>query len=134
MCKLPRTRKQPETKIGRQVVLVEAASPGQPWAAVQITSGKDTALYAVKPIRSDIGGRGFEVVKQGEVEAGESGYYHVLVDGPANSYCSCRGCERLVAPWRSIFRTSRSHWPRLVPSARYAEGAQVSEKRDTSRY
>jgi hypothetical protein len=94
MCRVPRRRKAPEAKIARQVVLVEAAGPGQPWAAVQITNGRDTDLYAVKAIRSEIGGRGFEVVKQGEVEVGDTGYYSVLIDTPENSYCSCPGCER----------------------------------------
>jgi hypothetical protein len=94
MCRVPGTRRAPECKVLRQVRLVEAAGPGQPWSAVEITAGKDTDLYAVKPIRSEVGGRGFEVVKQGEVERGESGWYNVLLDGPVNSCCSCPGHER----------------------------------------
>jgi hypothetical protein len=80
----------PACKVSRQVRLLVAASPGQPWAAVEITTGKDTAVYAVKPVRSDIGGRGFEVVKQGEVDLGESGWYQVLVHGE-ESACTCKG-------------------------------------------
>jgi hypothetical protein len=82
-----------ECRVLRQVRLVRAGGPGQPWSAVEITTGKETALYAVKAIRSEIGGRAFELVKQGEVEDGEGGWYHVLVDDE-NTTCDCKGFLR----------------------------------------
>lgn len=82
-----------EAKILRQVRLVQAAGPGQEWAAVEITVGKERALYGIKPIKTDFGQRAFEVVKSGEVDYGERGYYSVLLDGE-NSTCDCRGWLR----------------------------------------
>ncbi len=85
-----------ECRVLRQVRLVQAGAPGQPWSAVELTVGRETALYAVKAIKSEVGGRAFECVKQGETDVLEdgAGWYSVLLDGEDNTTCDCKGFSR----------------------------------------
>src|SRR4051794_32520900 len=81
-----------ECKILRTVELVEPLHPGWGFATLRYRQGKDDDLYTASPVRSEIGGRGFEVTKQGLVEPLEdgTGHYYVLVHGEESS-CECRG-------------------------------------------
>jgi hypothetical protein len=90
------SKKAPECKVSRAVELVQGMDFGGTCATLRICNGKDESLYTVQPLRSEVGGRAFRLVKQGRVETLEdgSGWYDLLLDGPVNSYCSCPGCER----------------------------------------
>lgn len=88
-------KRAPQTKVGRQIVLLRPAGPGG-LACVRLTVGKDSADYLIRRIESQIGGEAFEVVKVGETEPGE-GRYHVLLKGE-HSTCECKGHLRWSAP------------------------------------
>jgi hypothetical protein len=85
----------PACKVSRQVRLLEPLNPGWGFATLQITVGKETSLYTVQPLPSDLGGRAAFFVKQGAVEPLEdgTGHYHVLAHGDESS-CECRGWLR----------------------------------------
>jgi hypothetical protein len=94
MCRVPRTRKAPETKIGRQVRLVEPLCPGWGFIVLEIRVGRDVATYTVSRERSELGGTAANFTKQGEVNVLEdgSGHHDTLLNGE-NSLCDCRGFE-----------------------------------------
>jgi hypothetical protein len=92
--------KAPETKVGRQIVLLRPPGPGG-LALVRLTAGKGSADYLVRRVTSHIGGAGFEFVRRGEVEEG-TGRYHVLLAG-AESRCECRGHLRWGTECKHLF-------------------------------
>jgi hypothetical protein len=61
----------------------EARAPGR--GLLTIAAGSDTTAYGLVEIGSDIGGRGFELAKQG----GDGEVYHVLIDNDINTRCDC---------------------------------------------
>ncbi len=54
-----------------------------------VTLGDEATFYAVRELRCDIGGRGFEVHK-----LGLGTLYHVRVGGPEDCSCECLGFLR----------------------------------------
>jgi hypothetical protein len=93
-------RKVPECKAARQVALLRPAGPGG-LAHVRLVVGKDSADYLVRRVPSQIGGTGFEFVKQSEAE-GDDGRHYVLLAG-GQSTCDCRGYLRWGTECRHLF-------------------------------
>jgi hypothetical protein len=98
------SKKAPACKVSRQVRLLEPLSPGWGFLVLEVTVGRETAVYTVSRERSDIGGVAAHFVKQGEVNVHEdgSGHHDTLLDGE-DSLCDCRGfaaygkCRHLYA-------------------------------------
>jgi hypothetical protein len=90
-----------EAHVSRQVALLRPAGPGG-LAHVRLVVGKDAADYLVRRVPSQIGGAGFEFVKQGEVREGEDGRHFVLLAG-GHSTCDCRGHLRWGKECRHLF-------------------------------
>lgn len=76
-------------KPSRAIRLLLRAAGNQP-TIVRITVDRKAALYAVREIVSEIGGRGFEVR---EISTEETETYQVLVDKLGRS-CTCLGCQQ----------------------------------------
>jgi hypothetical protein len=94
----------PECRVLRAVELVQGMDFGGSYVVLRVRVGKDEAVYAVEPTRSDVGGQSARFVKQGEVLALEdgSGWHDCLLDGE-NSTCCCKGFQRWGGTCRHLF-------------------------------
>ena len=83
---MTRTR-QPNAAPTRTIRLLRPPVDGV--GVFRVTAGRTTALYAVREIPCEIGGRGFAVHRLGLGEL-----YHVRVDTLEESTCECLGFLR----------------------------------------
>src|SRR5262249_28997948 len=80
-----------ECRISRQVILLRLITANVP-GLIEVTASGTTSRYTVRRMKSQIGGRAFELSKVG-AGPDDDGPYHVLVNGN-NSHCPCRGNAR----------------------------------------
>ena len=80
--------RKPRAKPARSVRLVVPPAGGD--GVVRIAVGKLSTDYVLQPLRSEVGGRAFQLTKAGLEAGGE--VYHVLLTGdPRQDSCSCKG-------------------------------------------